>query len=101
MLGTNVPTCMGRYQRKVGILRRGVVVVAYVITEACIGTKNTACVGACPVDCIYDGGGPLPDKSRGMHRLLHVPARVPGGGHLPWRRGPRASAAIRHQGRRV
>jgi NAD-dependent dihydropyrimidine dehydrogenase PreA subunit len=47
---------MGRYQRKVGILRRGVVVVAYVITEACIGTKNTACVGACPVDCIYDGG---------------------------------------------
>jgi ferredoxin len=30
--------------------------VAYVITEACIGTKNTACVGACPVDCIYDAG---------------------------------------------
>ncbi len=28
--------------------------MAYVITEACIGTKNTACVGACPVDCIYD-----------------------------------------------
>lgn len=31
-------------------------VVAYVITELCIGTKNTACVGACPVDCIYDAG---------------------------------------------
>lgn len=31
-------------------------VVAYVITESCIGTKNTACVGACPVDCIYDIG---------------------------------------------
>jgi ferredoxin len=30
------------------------VFLAYVITEACIGTKNTACVGACPVDCIYD-----------------------------------------------
>jgi ferredoxin len=30
--------------------------VAYVITEACIGTKNTACVQACPVDCIYDAG---------------------------------------------
>jgi NAD-dependent dihydropyrimidine dehydrogenase PreA subunit len=30
------------------------IVLAYVITEACIGTKNTACVGACPVDCIYD-----------------------------------------------
>ena len=28
--------------------------MAYVITELCIGTKNTACVGACPVDCIYD-----------------------------------------------
>jgi ferredoxin len=31
-------------------------VVAYVITEACIGTKNTACVQVCPVDCIYDAG---------------------------------------------
>ena len=30
--------------------------MAYVITEACIGTKNTACVSACPVDCIYDEG---------------------------------------------
>ena len=30
--------------------------MAYVITEACIGTKNTACVGVCPVDCIYDAG---------------------------------------------
>ena len=30
--------------------------MAYVITELCIGTKNTACVGACPVDCIYDAG---------------------------------------------
>ena len=29
--------------------------MAYVITEACIGTKNTACVGACPVDCIFMG----------------------------------------------
>jgi ferredoxin len=31
-------------------------VVAYVITETCIGTKNTACVQVCPVDCIYDAG---------------------------------------------
>ena len=30
--------------------------MAYVIVEACIGTKNTACVGVCPVDCIYDAG---------------------------------------------
>jgi ferredoxin len=37
-------------------LWRGETAVTYVITEACIGTKNTACVTACPVDCIYDGG---------------------------------------------
>jgi ferredoxin len=37
-------------------LRRGERAVTYVITEACIGTKNTACVAACPVDCIYDEG---------------------------------------------
>ena len=34
--------------------KKGGLVLAYVITEACIGTKNTACVDACPVDCIYD-----------------------------------------------
>jgi ferredoxin len=27
--------------------------VAFVIAEACIGTKDTACVDACPVDCIH------------------------------------------------
>lgn len=27
----------------------------YVITEACIGTKDASCVAVCPVDCIYDG----------------------------------------------
>lgn len=27
--------------------------MAYVITEPCIGTKDTACVDACPVDCIH------------------------------------------------
>ena len=26
--------------------------MAYVIAEPCIGTKDTACVDACPVDCI-------------------------------------------------
>jgi ferredoxin len=43
---------VGTGGRKIG----GGKVVAYVITEACIGTKNTACVSACPVDCIYDEG---------------------------------------------
>ena len=39
--------------------------VAYVIAEPCIGIKDTACVDACPVDCIhpkknttYDDGRP-------------------------------------------
>ena len=31
----------------------------YVITEACIGTKDKACVDVCPVDCIYEGADQL------------------------------------------
>jgi len=34
--------------------------MAYVIAEPCIGVKDTACVDACPVDCIHprkDEGG--------------------------------------------
>ena len=27
--------------------------MAYVITEPCIGTKDTACADVCPVDCIH------------------------------------------------
>ena len=27
--------------------------MAYVIAEPCIGVKDTACVTACPVDCIH------------------------------------------------
>lgn len=27
--------------------------MTYVIAEPCIGVKDTACVDACPVDCIY------------------------------------------------
>jgi NAD-dependent dihydropyrimidine dehydrogenase PreA subunit len=29
--------------------------MAYVITEACIGTKDKSCVDVCPVDCIHGG----------------------------------------------
>ncbi len=29
--------------------------MAYVITEACIGTKDASGVAVCPVDCIYEG----------------------------------------------
>lgn len=31
--------------------------MAYVITDLCVGTCDTACVSACPVDCIH---GPIP-----------------------------------------
>ena len=27
--------------------------MAYIIAEPCVGTKDKACVPACPVDCIY------------------------------------------------
>ncbi len=27
--------------------------MAFVITEACIGTKDASCVKVCPVDCIH------------------------------------------------
>jgi ferredoxin len=27
--------------------------MAYVITQPCIGVKDTACVSVCPVDCIH------------------------------------------------
>src|SRR6266478_2155907 len=43
--------------------------MAFVIAEPCIGTKDTACVDACPVDCIhpkknttYDDGRPTFDS---------------------------------------
>jgi NAD-dependent dihydropyrimidine dehydrogenase PreA subunit len=29
--------------------------MAYIITEACIGTKDQSCVDVCPVDCIHGG----------------------------------------------
>lgn len=29
--------------------------MAYIITDACVGTKDKSCVEACPVDCIHEG----------------------------------------------
>src|ERR1035438_1537098 len=43
--------------------------MAYVIAEPCIGTKDTACVDACPVDCIH------PKKDEPAHaeaELLYI-----------------------------
>jgi len=31
--------------------------MAYIIAEPCIGTKDTACVDVCPVDCIHPAKG--------------------------------------------
>jgi len=31
--------------------------LAYVITEPCIGTKDTSCADVCPVDCIHPAPG--------------------------------------------
>ena len=28
----------------------------FVVTSACIDTKDRSCVDACPVDCLYEGG---------------------------------------------
>jgi len=33
-------------------------IVAYVINQPCIGTRDTSCVEVCPVDCIH----PTPDE---------------------------------------
>lgn len=35
------------------LLTIGRSVMTFIITEPCIGTKDTACVDACPVDCIH------------------------------------------------
>jgi len=31
--------------------------MTYVITEACVGTKDESCVEVCPVDCIHPTSG--------------------------------------------
>jgi len=43
--------------------------MAYVIAEPCIGTKDTACVDACPVDCIH----PKKDEpAHGEEEMLYI-----------------------------
>jgi len=48
--------------------------MTYVIAEPCIGVKDTACVDACPVDCIhpkknttYDDGRPTFDEDTPLY----------------------------------
>ncbi len=33
--------------------------MTFVVTSACIDVKDTACLGECPVDCIYEGARKL------------------------------------------
>ena len=40
--------------------------MAHVITLPCIGTKDTACVDACPVDCIHPTKGEAGFESADM-----------------------------------
>ena len=64
--------------------------MTYVIAEPCINTKDTACVDACPVDCIHPKkddpkhaiGAFALHRSGGVHRLRCVRARVPSIGYL-------------------
>src|SRR5689334_22408378 len=43
--------------------------MTYVIAEPCIGTKDTACVDACPVDCIH----PKKDEpAHGEEEMLYI-----------------------------
>ena len=74
--------------------------MAYVIAEPCIGVKDTACVDACPVDCIHpkkdDPKFETEDddlhRSGGVHRLRRLRAGMPGLGDL------RASTICRRSG---
>ena len=79
--------------------------MAYIICEPCIGTKDTACVDVCPVDCIH----PRKDEDEfaaaellyihpgRVHRLRRVRAGVPGRGDLRARRGAREVEAASSQ----
>ena len=62
--------------------------MAYVIAEPCVGTKDTACVDVCPVDCIHPRKDEPKFESetatlyqpRGMHRLRRLRSGLPGDG---------------------
>ena len=68
--------------------------MAYVITEPCIGTKDSACVDVCPVDCIHPAQGraglrvgeDAEHPSRRVHRLRRLRAGLPGGSDFRARR---------------
>lgn len=46
--------------------------MTYIICEPCVGTKDKACVGACPVDCIYEVDGCDGDTSDKGDEMLYI-----------------------------
>src|SRR5215210_9294587 len=56
-LSASVGTLFSRYLPRREPVGRKLVrqAMPYIITEACKGTKDKACVDVCPVDCIYEG----------------------------------------------
>jgi len=42
--------------------------VTYVITDACIGTKDRSCVDVCPVDCIH----PTSSEEDSADEMLYI-----------------------------
>ena len=47
--------------------------MAYVIAEPCIGTKDSACVDACPVDCIHPKKDDAGKARAGIEQLFIDP----------------------------
>lgn len=43
--------------------------MTYVISEPCIGTKDTACVEVCPVDCIHPTRD---DDDFDQHEMIYI-----------------------------
>ena len=49
--------------------------MAYIIAEPCIGTKDSACVNVCPVDCIHDARAEgIVEGSGGYTRIKELQA---------------------------
>jgi ferredoxin len=58
--------------------------MAYVITEKCIGTKDSACVDVCPVDCIHPRKDE-PEFATVEHLYIHPDECIDCGAGLPGR----------------
>ncbi|MEO6924610.1 MAG: ferredoxin, partial [Bryocella sp.] len=43
--------------------------MSFIIAEPCIGVKDTACVAACPVDCIHPMRG---SRDFGTSAMLYI-----------------------------